>query len=195
MTGDARDPGYFDALYAADADPWRFETSAYEADKYDATLAALPVARYTSAVEVGCSIGVLTRRLASRCDALLGVDVAQTALDRAAVRCAEQAHVSFARLRMPEEMPEGRFNLIMLSEVLYYFETPTLDRLAARLRPACMPGADLVLVHWLGPTPDYPQTGDSAVETFIAATANWTEVMRQERREDYRLDVLRAVRE
>lgn len=195
MTGDARDPGYFDALYAADADPWRFETSAYEADKYDATLVALPVARYASAVEVGCSIGVLTHRLASRCDALLGVDVAQTALDRAAARCAEQAHVRFARLRMPEEMPEGRFDLIMLSEVLYYFETPTLDRLAARLRTACMPGADLVLVHWLGPTPDYPQTGDSAVEAFIAATANWTEVTRQERREDYRLDVLRAVRD
>jgi SAM-dependent methyltransferase len=173
MTGDARDPGYFDALYAADADPWRFETSAYEADKYDATLAALPVARYTSAVEVGCSIGVLTRRLASRCDALLGVDVAQTALDRAAVRCAEQAHVSFARLRMPEEMPEGRFNLIMLSEVLYYFETPTLDRLAARLRPACMPGADLVLVHWLGPTPDYRNVyrRDSQLDRGHAARA------------------------
>ena len=195
MTGDARDPGYFDALYAADADPWRFETSDYEAAKYDATLAALPVGRYASAVEVGCSIGVLTQRLASRCDALLGVDVAQTALDRAAARCTEQAHVRFVRLRMPEEMPKGRFDLIMLSEVLYYFETPTLDRLAASLRPACMPGADLVLVHWLGPTPDYPQSGDSAVDVFIAATADWTEVTRQQRREDYRLDVLRAVRE
>lgn len=107
MTGDARDPGYFDALYAVDADPWRFETSAYEAAKYDATLAALPVARYASAVEVGCSIGVLTQRLASRCDALLGVDVAQTALDRAAARCAEQAHVRFARLRMPKKCPRA----------------------------------------------------------------------------------------
>lgn len=91
-------------------------------------------------------------------------------------------------------MPKGRFDLIMLSEVLYYFETSTLDRLAARLRPACMPGADLVLVHWLGPTPDYPQTGNSAVEAFIATTADWAEVMQQERRKDFRLDVLRAVR-
>ena len=193
MTGDARDPDYFDALYAADADPWRFETSDYEAAKYTDTLAALPAGRYASAVELGCSIGVLTERLATRCDALLGVDVAQVALDRASARCAALPQVRFARLRVPDEMPPSRFDLIMLSEVLYYFETPTLSRLAEALRVCCVPGADLILVHWLGPTPDYPHTGDSAVTAFITAASGWTLVTRQERREHYRLDVLRAV--
>ena len=55
---------YFDRKYAFDPDPWGFATSAYEADKYRATLAALPRARYRRALEVGCSIGVLTERLA-----------------------------------------------------------------------------------------------------------------------------------
>lgn len=193
MTGDAREPGYFDALYAADPDPWRFETSGYEAAKYADTLNALPAARYTAAVEFGCSIGVLTEQLAARCDALLGVDIAPVALDRAAARCAAAPNVRFARLRVPDEMPAGRFDLIMLSEILYYFEMPTLARLADALLAASTPAGDLVLVHWLGPTPDYPQSGDSAVDAFIAATAGWSRVTRQERRVDYRLDVLRVV--
>ena len=37
------EPAYFEALYAADPDPWRFATSAYEREKYTATLAALPM--------------------------------------------------------------------------------------------------------------------------------------------------------
>lgn len=192
MTGDARDPSYFDMLYAADADPWRFETSTYEAAKYADTIAALPRQRYAAAVEFGCSIGVLTEQLAGRTCTLLGIDVAQAALDRAAVRCAALPHVRFARMRIPDAMPESRFDLIMLSEVMYYFEAQTMARLANRLRGLAAPDADLILVHWLGPTPDYPLTGDAAVENFLAATAGWTRITRQERRPDYRLDVLRA---
>ena len=194
MTGDARDPDYFDALYAADADPWRFETSDYEAAKYAHTISALPRQRYTAAVEFGCSIGVLTGQLAGRADAVLGIDVAQAALDRAAARCALLPNVRFARMRIPDEMPDGRFDFILLSEVLYYFDPPTLSRLANRLRSIAGPDTDLVLVHWLGPTPDYPLNGDAAVATFLAATAGWARVTRQERRQDYRLDALRAVR-
>jgi hypothetical protein len=50
----------FDALYQADPDSWKFATSDYEANKYAATLAALPNVRYDAALEIGGSIGVLT---------------------------------------------------------------------------------------------------------------------------------------
>ena len=43
-----------------DPDPWEFETSEYEAAKYDATIAALEGRRYATGLEIGCSIGVLT---------------------------------------------------------------------------------------------------------------------------------------
>jgi hypothetical protein len=64
-------PDYFDAIYQRDPDPWQFATSEYEAGKYRATLAALPRKHYRNGFEVGCSIGVLTRMLAERCDDLL----------------------------------------------------------------------------------------------------------------------------
>ena len=53
---------YFEELYAADHDPWDLATSAYERDKYEATMAALEGRRFASALEVGCSIGMLTER-------------------------------------------------------------------------------------------------------------------------------------
>ena len=192
MTARALEPGYFDALYADDIDPWRFETSDYEAAKYTATLASLPRLRYHNAIEIGCSIGVLTAQLAIRCDALLGIDVATAALGHAARRCADLPHVTFARSTLPDVPPAGSFDLIVLSEVLYYFDTDGLARLAVSLRQMATAGADLMLAHWLGPTPDYPLTGDTAVAAFEALFDS--EVMQRERTADYRLNVLRAPR-
>jgi len=79
-------PAWFEALYASDPDPWRFATSDYEATKYDNTLAALGERRFAAGFEVGCSIGVLTARIALRCDRLLAVDVAAAALERDRLR-------------------------------------------------------------------------------------------------------------
>src|SRR5947207_15351971 len=84
---------YFDAMYQAAADPWGFEDRWYEQRKYAISLAQLPAARYRSAFEPGCSIGVLSRMLAARCDALLSCDVAAAAVRAAARREARLAHV------------------------------------------------------------------------------------------------------
>ena len=95
---------YFDALYAASPDPLDFETSPYEAEKYAATLAALPRPRYRRALEVGCAIGVLTALLAPRCDALLALDGAEAALDRARRRVAASSRSTSA----PSGSPSSR---------------------------------------------------------------------------------------
>ena len=74
---------FFDDLYSKDPDPWDFETSPYEAAKYAATIKALEGRRYTRALEIGCSIGVLTTALAAHVDELLAIDVSAAALDAA----------------------------------------------------------------------------------------------------------------
>ena len=181
-------PAYFDALYDRDPDPWRFETSAYEAGKYAATLAALPCRHYASALEIGCSIGVLTAALAPRCGALLATDVAEAALAKARARNVVNPQVRFARHRFPDPVPASGFDLVLLSEVLYYLDKPALVTAAAIIRASVMPGAQVLLVHWLGPTPDYPLTGDEAADAFIAALAAQRRV--QSRTRDYRIDLL-----
>ena len=182
-------PAYFDDVYAASGDPWSFETSPYEARKYDATLAALPRNRYARAFEAGCSIGVLTRRLAERCDRLLAVDVSEEALKWARERCADQPQVTLERLVLPAEFPAGPFDLVLVSEVGYYFSEPDLARFRARCADALAPGGDLVLVHWTAPVHDYPLTGDAVHEAFLADPA--FQPVRGSRAPEYRLDVLR----
>lgn len=181
---------YFDTLYAGNADPWRFETSAYEHAKYEATIAALPRQRYRRGIEIGCSIGVLTEQLSASCDHLLGIDIAEAAIAAARQRCARLANVEFARLQMPETCPDGAFDLIMLSEVLYYFSPVDVDAMAEVVTDIALPAADIMLVHWLGPTPDYPMTADTAVDRFLATLGDRVVVTLQQRQPDYRLDLL-----
>ncbi|WP_159994138.1 class I SAM-dependent methyltransferase [Roseomonas sp. 18066] len=181
---------YFEALYAGDPDPWDFRSSPYEAEKYAATLAALPRPRYASALEIGCSIGVLTRMLAPRCDRLLAIDSANRALATARRHCGEAPGLVFERREVPRQWPAGRFDLILLSEVIYYWDADDLAQVAAHCRRAVKPGGEVLMVHWTGTT-DYPLSGDAAAEAFIAATAPALTVVWQSRAERYRMDLLR----
>ena len=180
-------PGYFDDLYGRDADPWRFATSDYERAKYEATLAALPAACAGRAFEVGCSIGVLTQRLAARCGTLLAVDVAEAALAQARARCASLDNVTIDRMHVPQQWPAGTFDLILFSEVLYYLSATDIAATAERTRSALQPGGSALLVHYTLPT-DYPHSGDAATELFIAETGFRPTL--QLRQAEYRLDLL-----
>ena len=188
MTG-SLPPAYFDALYQRSADPWAFETSPYEREKYAATLAALPAPRYRRALEIGCSIGVLTQLLAARCDALVAMDPAIRALKRARARCRDLPQVRFSKGQAPGDWPEGRFDLILLSEVVYYLSPGDVAALAARVVASLAPGWHVELVHWVRET-DYPLSGDEAAERFLAETGSRLKLLVQQRTEDYRLDLL-----
>lgn len=181
-------PAYFDDVYAAHADPWQFASSPYEAAKYAATLRALPRARYRSAFEIGCSIGVLTRQLAERCDRLLSVDVAEVALTQARERCRDQPHVRFASLQVPEQLPDGTFDLIVVSEVGYYWSPGHLRRAQDGIASQLEPDGHLLLVHWTPHVPDYPLTGDAVHDSFLARPE--FRHLHGERADTYRLDVL-----
>jgi 2-polyprenyl-3-methyl-5-hydroxy-6-metoxy-1,4-benzoquinol methylase len=156
-------PEYFEEKYKADIDPWRFRTSEYEREKYKATVACLTRDKYASALEVGCSIGELTQSLSPRCASLLAIDASETAIE--AARAVNEERVSFRVATLPAEFPEGTFDLIVLSEVLYYFDRPDLERVARLCVGSLSHGGEIVLCHWLGET-DYPLSGVEASELF-----------------------------
>ena len=160
-------PEYFEQLYIQSADPWEFATSPYEAAKYAATLAALPRRKYTSGLELGCSIGVLTRQLAPRCTELLAIDVSATALREARERCADLPHATFDNRDLTNDFPTGVFDLVLVSEIGYYFSKADLELLRRKIANSLMPGGHLLLVHYTGRT-NYPLTADAVHETFLA---------------------------
>jgi SAM-dependent methyltransferase len=182
-------PADFEGYYADDPDPWRFATSDYERAKYAATMASLPRPRYGSGLEVGCSVGILTRSLAERCDQVLGLDVVPSVVETARANCAGHPQASFALCTAPGEWPEGSFDLVVLSEVLYFLDRADLARMVERIESSLLPGGDIVLVHWLGET-NFPLTADEAADGFIAGAAGFARPVRADRTADYRLDVL-----
>lgn len=182
-------PSYFEQLYATDPDPWQFETSDYEAQKYAATLAALPKPQYRSGFEIGGSIGVLTEKLGERCQSLLSVDVCAQAQARAQVRCRHLPHVEFAQMQVPHQFPERIFDLIVVSEVGYYWgwdDFPTAQRLIAR---HLEPEGHLLLVHWTPQTRDYPLSGDEVHAAFWEQVGTLYSSLISQREQRYRLDL------
>ena len=180
---------YFDALYQTDPDPWKFATSKYEAEKYAATIAALPQPKYRSALEIGGSIGVLTQQLARRCDELLSIDVSQLAQSQAIDRCRDLPQVSFEIMRFPQAYPTAKFDLIVVSEVGYYWCLEDLRIAQERIFELLEPGGHLLLVHWLPRSPDYPLTGDQVHDLFLNFVPIPLQHLQGHSNSQYRLDL------
>ena len=165
------DPGYFRGLYAASADPWGLAERWYEARKYALTVALLPRERYGAAFEPGCSVGVLTAQLAPRCDRLLACDAVPDAVAAARVRAAGMPGVRVEQRVIPADWPPGSFDLIVLSELLYYFDDADLGQVLGLGIGSLRPGGQILAVHWRHPAPDHPRTGDEVHEDLAAHPA------------------------
>ena len=189
MSGRSVPSAYFDSIYARDPDPWGYATEPYERAKYAATLAALPRGRFRAGFEIGCSIGILTRSLAARCDRLLAADCSESSLALARNNGRDLRGVRFSRLRVPGEWPRGRFDLVVMSEVLYYLSRREVSRVVRQILHNLRPGGVVVLVHWLGDTAA-AQTGDQAAAQFLREARQRLRVVRRKRNSRYRLDVL-----
>ena len=154
----------FESRYRENPDPWNYRASPYERDKYQVTLAALSRPRYFNAFEPACSVGELTAMLAGRCSRLLATDVSETAVERARTRCAgmHNVRIECRDLRTDPDLraPGGQFDLIVLSEVGYYFDVESLADLARRMADALCTNGELIAVHWRGHSTDHVLHGD-----------------------------------
>jgi SAM-dependent methyltransferase len=178
----------FEARYRRDPDPWGYETRPYEQAKYTATLEACGRGRYARGLELGASIGVFSARLAPRCDELVTIDLAPTAVAAARGRLRDYVGVDVIHGVVPDAVPDGPFDLVVASEVLYYLAPAALEDTLDRIAAVAEPGARIVAVHWRPGGPERPFT---AAEVHAALQAR-PELCPIETggTDDYLLDVL-----
>jgi SAM-dependent methyltransferase len=157
---------FFERKYRADGDPWNFATSPYEQQRYEIILRAIDHRRYRRALEPGCSVGVLTSRLASFCEEVAAFDISPSAVTSARERCSGLANVHLSCTSFSEGRVDGQFDLIVLSEIGYYFEVPELRRIATCLMSHLLPGGVILAAHWLGASSDHVLTGDTVHEVL-----------------------------
>jgi hypothetical protein len=105
----------------------------------------------------------------------------------AAEALAGRTNVDVRRLRVPEEWPDGHFDLVVLSEVGYYLSSGDLHRLVERTAASLEPGGAVLACHWRHHVADYPTTGDAVHRVIDGHPALVTAVRHEE--EDFLLDV------
>lgn len=144
-------PRYFNLRFRR-PDPWDYAESPYEQRKYQLKLDILPRKSadgppYRRALELGCAEGLFTRRLLEERIAAeaVGVDIAEHALARAKANCSHLP-AEFHRLDIGKSLPDGQFDLVFCSEVLYYLSYWRIKDLAERLAEKVVPGGHVVLV-------------------------------------------------
>ncbi len=173
------------------ADPWNYRTSPYEIRKRAVTLACLPQWRYASAFEPGCANGVLSEQLLTRCDALLCADASLAALRRAAEQVGDRPGLSWRQMTVPDEWPDERFDLIVLSELMYYLDLDACHQVAERCLSSLRPGGTLLACHWRHAADDFQCTGEGAHAALreVFNRAGVMGHMRMHRERDFLIDV------
>lgn len=160
---------YFDRMYGGSDDPWDYARRWYERRKRGIVMAALPHPRYGRAFEPACSTGELTRLLAARCDTVVASDLNASAVATAAQRLGGMRHVSLGQARMPDEWPDGVFDLVVLSELAYYLDDARITALGTRAATAAADGGTIVACHWRHAVREHATSGDAAHALLDAA--------------------------
>ena len=165
----------FDAMFDDGDDPWSSD-SWYERRKRDLTLAVLRQERYGRVLDLGCSTGALTKALAERADDVVGVDGSEPALEVA--RRDAPSSVRWVRGQAPGVVEDlgGTFDLVVLSEVLYFLTPFELWRTLAAVLSRLALGGELVLVDWRHPTQDIPLDGPTVHDLVRGACGPWLTV-------------------
>ena len=173
------DPESFDKVYRSTKDPWNFESSWYELRKYQLSLAMLPNPHYQRCFELGASIGVLSQALAPRCDRLVTIEASPAAVAVARQRLQGIPHVEVRCGSVPEDWPDEEYDLLVLSEIGYYFDQESFAEIAKRCSSLFDSGGTVLAVHWLGNSPDHLRNGDEVhsdlLATLGAPTASYSE--------------------
>lgn len=159
---------FFEAKYQKQVDPWGFASNAYELQRYAAIIRAIAHRHYARAFEPGCSIGVLTERLAAYCDEVYAIDFSRTAVAQAQARCAHLPQVEIHCAALPQGTPAKDFDLLVLSEIGYYFARHDWQRIAGALIDSLAPGATVLAAHWLGHSQDHRISGEEVNNILLA---------------------------
>lgn len=185
-SADTSSADFFEVMYQRDPDPWRFAESGYELSRYARVIAVLSGQRYARAFEPGCSIGVLTAQLAKLCDRVEAVDLAPTAAAEARKRCTALPNVHVSCGALDRQLPAELYDLLVFSEIGYYFEPTVWQDVCAQVVGRMQSGATLLAVHWLGASKDHRMSGDQVHEILRLQTG--LRLTHEERHEGFRLD-------
>jgi SAM-dependent methyltransferase len=140
-------PEGFEAMFRGNVDPWNYGQSPFEAFKRRVLLRACGDRLRGRTLELACANGETTLALAPLSLRLLAVDSSPTVIAEAERRTASFDRIDTRRAVLPRDMPKGAFDLVVVSEILYYLSPRDSRMLLERLALATR--GRIVIVHHL----------------------------------------------
>jgi len=180
LVGRGCDAADFAPVYAgAQDDAWGYERRPFERERFDLIMDVMSDLSPERLLEVGCAEGHLTRRLSGHVEELVACDVVEEALRRAKEHCAGLANVRFLLADIRKTWPEGMFDAVLCSDVLYYFTKREVRGVVHRSALKISPGGHFLFANeWqdgyrLHTHPEY-------VIAQLAQSGDW-QLLRRER--------------
>jgi len=161
-------PGFFHHFFD-EGDPFGFDVNPAEQLKFRRTLEVCGEPPLGRVLELGCAVGSFTELLAPLATDVLAVDVSPAAVEHVARRLRDHPNVRAQAMTIPAEFPEGKFDLVVASDVLYYLPVEDVRRCLERIETVLDEGGALVAVHYV-PRMGSVLDGDEAHDILEAHT-------------------------
>ncbi|VAX17957.1 hypothetical protein MNBD_NITROSPINAE02-513 [hydrothermal vent metagenome] len=185
---------YFNWRYRG-ADPYEVTTHADERDKYKKIVGALGVKeKFDNILEIGCGEGHLTQMIAHKGARVLAIDISDFAIGRAKKNVAGFKHAEAKRIDIITADMDETFELVLCSEVLFYFEPDQLDGVVKKIKGLIKPGGYAALIHTLvksddGKGVDLKKFGARTIHNMFLDDASYSQVF-DETLETYRITIV-----
>ena len=154
QTSDTRSADTFEGYLRADPQSRPALSAEHQRFRHQSIMGTLSRRYYAHAFEPGCGAGELTAQLARTCDRVSAIDVRPSEAARARSRCAPWGSADVRCADIRTYVPEDPVDLIVFSEIGYYFSAPELIGIARNLVSRMMPGGEFIAAHWLNPGMD-----------------------------------------
>ena len=145
----------FEAAYSEREDPWASDNArySYQRWKYESLMSALPAGRrFQRVLDLGCGMGAMSLALTRVSDDVLGLDIAESAVEQARRRIGDRPGLRFAQgdLSSLDPAMSHRFDLVVVADTLYYLDRvddASLKAVATLVAGLLVPGGICLLAN------------------------------------------------
>ncbi|WP_099867229.1 class I SAM-dependent methyltransferase [Pararhizobium haloflavum] len=184
----------FEDLFRSNPDPWEYESSPFEAHKRKILLNHIGLRCRGRVLELACANGVTTQALLRCALRLTALDSSTTAIAQARARLTDADRLRLIHGELPYGMPKQQFDLIVVSEIVYYLHRSAYTFLARELLKRLALGGRVVVLHHHVNFTDATVRPEQAHCDFVRLLGKRLLLVRSTRTARYSVSVLVAVR-
>ncbi|MEH6487944.1 class I SAM-dependent methyltransferase [Hyphomonas oceanitis] len=183
----------FERRFQSDPDPWQTFSSVYELKKRQYLGHAIGNRTYGRCLEVAAGNGSNTCLIAGKALRLVATEGTPTGVRLMESLTGHLENTSVRQQDLAEPMPCRRYDLIVVSEVLYYLTAPVLRNVARGIDRTLVPNGRLILAHHHERFPDAVHSGQDIHARFLNLTHSSWRVEFRKRTSRYVISRLRRM--